>query len=516
MTQWTQGYYAASAYTTNYFREQAPAMIRFCLLLDGYDSPATLEDAHCELGFGQGLTLAINAAATGGEWFGNDFMPEHVDHVRSMLTSLDGKASVSDASFQELLEYADLPRFDTISLHGIWSWVSPENRQAVLSFIDRTLKPGGAVFMSYNAMPGWSAGHPLQYLMRMHSQMMSSPAQTTPARVAAALGFVSKLASVSQGFFHETPTARAQLAKLDTKSPDYIAHEYFNEESAPMYFLQVVAEMSRARLSFGARAGVLETLEHLYFPPESLEILSGLEMPAVREQVKDYLLNRSFRRDIFVRGLRPLLPFDRERRLAETRFAALIQPAATELTIGNGGLQLNQPQLYLRVMEFLASDRFKAKTLAELMLSCGLVYQDALHVLVVLIANAAVAPCQPQYLTERASARCIRFNARLLDEAVAGRGYRYLASPLLGMGVPVSDLNQFFLAAHSRAELDPVRFVSRVLSALGRPLERDGRPINADEQVTNLRAQHEIFVKQIKPIYQSLMIIQDTQQRKKA
>jgi hypothetical protein len=33
--------------------------------------------------------------------------------------------------------------FDYIALHGVWSWVSPENRGHIVRFAARYLKPGG-------------------------------------------------------------------------------------------------------------------------------------------------------------------------------------------------------------------------------------------------------------------------------------------------------------------------------------------------------------------------------------
>lgn len=38
-----------------------------------------------------------------------------------------------------------LPQFDFITLHGIYTWVSRENRQHIVDFIARYLKPGGIV-----------------------------------------------------------------------------------------------------------------------------------------------------------------------------------------------------------------------------------------------------------------------------------------------------------------------------------------------------------------------------------
>ena len=52
-------------------------------------------------------------------------------------------------------------------MHGIWSWINDANRQHILKFIARFLKPGGATYVSYNAKPGYSPIAPLRELMML-------------------------------------------------------------------------------------------------------------------------------------------------------------------------------------------------------------------------------------------------------------------------------------------------------------------------------------------------------------
>ena len=63
-----------------------------------------------------------------------------------------------DASFEQLLA-RNLPEFDSISLHGIWTWVSRDNHRVITDFVFRHLKPGGIFYISYNCFPGWSAAY---------------------------------------------------------------------------------------------------------------------------------------------------------------------------------------------------------------------------------------------------------------------------------------------------------------------------------------------------------------------
>ena len=43
--------------------------------------------------------------------------------------------------------------------------VSPAKRSALLAFADRMLRPGGLLYVSYDALPGWAAVEPLRRLM---------------------------------------------------------------------------------------------------------------------------------------------------------------------------------------------------------------------------------------------------------------------------------------------------------------------------------------------------------------
>ena len=78
MKMWNEGYFTEGTYTYGYYRELSPVWQRFCLLANGYEIPEPGPDAvHCELGFGQGVSVNIHAAATPGRYIGTDFNPAH-------------------------------------------------------------------------------------------------------------------------------------------------------------------------------------------------------------------------------------------------------------------------------------------------------------------------------------------------------------------------------------------------------------------------------------------------------
>ena len=164
----THGYPTDVPYVRTFFRSLAPAWLDHVAVVSGFIPPA--RDAgftFCELGCGQGMTTAILAAThPDGHFYGIDVMPSHIEHARRFAT----EGTIVNINFHAA-DFAtaagmDLPGFDYIVAHGVYSWVNAESKAALRAFIDRHLKPGGLVYISYNAIPGRATDLPFQRLMR--------------------------------------------------------------------------------------------------------------------------------------------------------------------------------------------------------------------------------------------------------------------------------------------------------------------------------------------------------------
>src|SRR5690606_29083624 len=167
MQHWADGYFTGSHYTYGYFDYLSPVQQRFALLLNGLDCPPSPSSPHhCELGFGQGVTINVHSACNPGSYTGTDFTPDQAVFAAN-LADRAGNTSlrVLDDSFADFRDRKDLPLFDSISLHGIWSWISEDNRSILLDIIRLRLKPGGILYLSYNCLPGWANIQPLQRLL---------------------------------------------------------------------------------------------------------------------------------------------------------------------------------------------------------------------------------------------------------------------------------------------------------------------------------------------------------------
>ena len=82
VSDWTEGYVAEIDYTFGYYSELNPLRMAVPFLNVGLAPPAVA--TACELGFGQGISVNIHAAASDVLWHGTDFNPAQAGFARSL------------------------------------------------------------------------------------------------------------------------------------------------------------------------------------------------------------------------------------------------------------------------------------------------------------------------------------------------------------------------------------------------------------------------------------------------
>jgi SAM-dependent methyltransferase len=93
-------------------------------------------------------------------------MPRDIDHARRLCANAEiDNLTLHEIDFAAASEI-DMIDFDYIVAHGVYSWIAPRFREDMCRFIDRRLKPGGLVYISYNSLPGWASDAPFQFLLR--------------------------------------------------------------------------------------------------------------------------------------------------------------------------------------------------------------------------------------------------------------------------------------------------------------------------------------------------------------
>ncbi|MDE7064706.1 MAG: methyltransferase regulatory domain-containing protein, partial [Desulfovibrionaceae bacterium] len=302
MDTWNEGYVTETDYTYGYYAELAPARLRLPFLWTGIAAPRVAR--ACELGYGQGISVNIHAAATGARWHGTDFNPAQADFALGLARISENGARLSDQSFAEFCARDDLPEFDFVGLHGIWSWISDDNRAAIVDFLRRKLRVGGVLYISYNTMPGWAAMLPMRELLLRYADCMGIGGVLE--RVDTTLDFADRLLATNPAFAAANPQIVTRLEAMRGQDRQYVAHEYFNREWEPMTFSRMAEWLSPARLDFACSAFYPNLVDVLNLSDEQRAFLAEIHDPVLRETARDFMCNTQFRKDYWVRGRRAL------------------------------------------------------------------------------------------------------------------------------------------------------------------------------------------------------------------
>lgn len=491
---WQDGI-AAIGYTHAFYPEMAPGHLVFALLLNGIAPPSFQGFHYGELGCGQGVTTNLLAACHPDATFeAVDLLPEHMDGARR-LAQAAGNANAH--FFQE--SFADTarrggPDFDVIALHGVWSWVSDDNRRILADTVRHRLKPGGVVYVSYNCLPGWAADMPVRRLLLERVAAGHGP---LPERIAAALAFLDRVA-LEGGYFARVPGAAALLDSLRGKSPAYVAHEYLNRDWAPFYHADVAGQLAGAGVDFAASATVLDHLDGWRLGEDAAALVAGAE-PAGRETLRDTLAYTRFRRDLFVRSPRRLSAGERRAALAALRFALVVpRDAVPDSVTTPAGDRVLTAALYGPLADALATGAPRLAALAQ-----GRDFDAVVEALTVLVGLGVAVPS----LGGGDPARIHAFNGAVLAANRHSPDLRQLASPVLGSGLVVDLLDRLFLLAE-REQADPAAFAWAVLSGRGKRLYADGGWLEGDaENLAELRRLHAGFLRRRRPSLAGLEIV---------
>ena len=224
------GYVTELPYTLGYYPELNPRRINETLIAAGLE-PVPIRRA-CELGFGRGLSLAIHAIAGDVAWWGNDLLPRHVEDVKTLTRGLTDRLHISAETFAEFCTREDLPEFDFIALHGVWSWISENNRQIITAFIDRKLATGGVLYLSYNTRKAWEAVLPLRKFLVTEAAKPELASSALADRIEAALVAAQHVVARDLPPARDDPAFEKHLRKIRHQAKAYLAHEYFNRDWA--------------------------------------------------------------------------------------------------------------------------------------------------------------------------------------------------------------------------------------------------------------------------------------------
>jgi SAM-dependent methyltransferase len=445
------------AYVRQFCPELNPSLLRAAAALAGCPPPAGDDFDYGELGSGLGDTLGTLAAAyPRARFVGIDIDPRHVDAARDLAR----RGALENGPFleRELVDLAsdELPKLDYLCAHGLLAWITPEKRAALFVSAARWLKPGGLLYLGYNALPGWAAVEPLRRFLLDASANVDGGSE---ARVRHALAAAKLLCDANAEYFVANPAAKELLATALEHGVAYAAHEFWNPDWHPLYFADVAEEAARHDLRFVGQLPLRLNYGDLTLTPALREALRPVADRRAWEHLKAFATNEFFRRDVYVKGAVSRAENTTQTFLETTAFGTLVaaEDVQRELPLPDRSLSFSGP-LFEGVIATLAA---RASTVPELantpsLASFGV---EAIRKAVLqLLMGKDVIPISSSAEIGATNGSRYRipsaFNRAVLTEPLSKDHRIVLASPVAGTGVGLSMLEAVLLRALTEAERD--------------------------------------------------------------
>lgn len=478
---WNDGYVTDAEYTSHYFAELSPSHLDYLALASGV-LPPEREDGrfrYCELGCGNGMTTAVLAAChPQAQFVGIDFMPVHIANARRAAKQ-GGLSNVQflEMSFQQACDEPFEP-FDYIVAHGVYSWITAENRAEMVEFFRKFLAPGGVVYLSYNCYPGWLPIAPVQKLVSEYARTVRGP---STQRVKAGFDFVKQMLDKGAAALANQPAAKHQIEKAPTQPPNYLAQEYLNEAWYPLYVTDVMRELQAAKLEYVASATPAENDLRFMMPDEMAALVREQPTEELKQLTKDIFTNARFRRDIYTRGGRHLSGLDQRQLLAGQTFALVRAPDAVSYSAEYGGRKIGFDTPYARrTVELLSSGPQSLRTIADELQKMeakdGL--RAALELATILLIGGFATP------VAHTGAQVAQMNRSLAERALEDTACNAVATPW-GTAAVISPLELATLAVGAPG--DSVQQLADKLKVLarkkGRVFNRNNEPLRDEKDI---------------------------------
>ena len=341
--------------------ETCPDQLAALGLLLGLDPAPVARCRVLEIGCATaGNLFGLAEAWPDAQFVGIDPSPRQIEIGRGVAAAIGLTNLRLEAVAVESLDDS-WGKFDYILCHGVYSWVPPAAREAILDACRRLLAPQGIAYVSYNAKPGWHLRLPVRDMMLWHVRDIADPHQRI-AQSRNILTFVAGNVIARDSAWAKLVGEECALA-VD-RSDFYLAHEHLEEENEAFYFHEFIAAARRHGLKYLAEAIYHTNIDAL--PPEVRQALEGMSEDLVAmEQYVDFLKGRMFRRTLLIHQEVALNRSPKPEILDKLHLSALVRPVPDEVPIGPGeavefksddgaSVETNRPVLKAALMELYA------------------------------------------------------------------------------------------------------------------------------------------------------------------
>lgn len=292
--------YDEVAYPTNPNPSSHPDRLAVVARLMGLEAAGVEGCSYLELGCGDGMNLIPMAEALPNARFvGVDISASAVARGQQAIAEI-GLTNVTVTQGDILKLPGGLGSFDYVVAHGVYSWVPPNVRDALLKACAAHLAPHGVAYVSYNAMPGGHIRNMVREMMLFHVRELTDPAERI-AEAKAFLGFILRSG--------ETPYPDAyralmleQAQRVARRSDADLFHDDLAVINDSIHVGQFAGHASQHGLQFLGEADFFEMSPGL-FGDEAAAALGdmGERNIVFKEQYLDFLKCRQFRKTLLCR-----------------------------------------------------------------------------------------------------------------------------------------------------------------------------------------------------------------------
>lgn len=450
MSNWMEGYASSDVYTKGAYRELNPNLAIFSLLSAGIRPPIIRR--ACELGFGYGMSLNHFASTQKIDWYGNDFDPKQKNFAQNLCTNSENGAVLTDSSFSQLTEYSGWPKFEFISLHGIWCWISQENQENILRFVSDHLSDDGILYISYNTSPGCQTFQPIRELMKHKFENGTRKSDGLEIRIKETIAYIQEFCSSGGHYLANNEQVARRIAELNSHTPAYILHEYMNDFWNVESFYSIKEKLSKIKLDFVCSSSVKNSLNSLNYTDKQVEFLNTIKDVSDREFVSDLYWAETFRKDYWVKGPNQISNQERYSALEKIQVIQCLprEDISSEFT-GRAASGSIENELYDSVMDFIEkSDAVSLKDLSETI--SGITLEATIEVVRVLISLGFIQlVTSDEFIGSKDSLEsALKMNDAICRESVRSENsVNYLCSPRTGDSLLLTRITLIYLHARN-------------------------------------------------------------------
>lgn len=282
--------YPAAAY-----QQSHPARLETLAKLFGLTPPDIHHCGVLELGCADGSNLVPIACALPESTFvGIDLSQRQIKDGQEIISAL-GLSNIELLHRDIRSVDGGFGSFDYVIVHGIYSWVTTEVQEKILSICREQLRENGVAYVSYNTYPGWRMRGMLRDMMLYHSRKFDDPKmQINQARALIQwLGESVKSEDNPYGVLLKT-----ELENMQHWKDTYFRHDSLEEINEPVYFHQFIEHAERHGMQYLAEAEFTSMLASNYTSGID-DTLNRLGRDIIEmEQYMDFLRNRMFRQTL--------------------------------------------------------------------------------------------------------------------------------------------------------------------------------------------------------------------------